>query len=100
MMTLLTPKDEVEPYPSHYQELAERFYTASGESKIGPSLGHRPVSFAEQDSADDRISDDDESKVDEAESKENPLMDTAVIALKLSAKILDFYKTVSPYLPQ
>jgi hypothetical protein len=112
MMTLLTPNEEVEHYPSHYQELAERFYTSSGEAKIGPSLGNRnsesgtrnPVSFATQDSADDRISDEeeadaDQSKVEEAESKESPLVNTAVIALKLSAKILDLYKTVSPYLP-
>ncbi len=35
---MLTPKDEgVEKYPSYYQELAERFYTTSGESKIGPT---------------------------------------------------------------
>ena len=102
MMTMLTPKKEVEHFPSHYQELAERFYTSSGEVKPRPS---RPVSYAEQDPADDRISDEYEdvgsSKVDEiASSKENPLVNTAVIALKLSAKLLDFYKTVSPYLPQ
>ena len=109
MMTLLTPKEEVEHYPSHYQELAERFYTTSGESKIGPSLGSagRPLSYA-QDDADDRydVEDVGQSKVDvgddydEAEGKENPLLNTAVIALKLSSKILDLYKTVSPYLPQ
>ena len=104
---LLTPKNEgIERYPSYYQELAERFYTTSGETKIIPSLSRasRPVDNAEEDNADDRISDDDDdigqSKVDPVESKESPLVNTAVIALKLSAKILDFYKTVSPYLPQ
>ena len=104
---LLTPKNEgIERYPSYYQELAERFYTTSGETKIipSPSRASRPVDFAEEDNADDRISDDDDdvgqSKVDPVESKESPLVNTAVIALKLSAKILDFYKTVAPYLPQ
>ena len=65
--------------------------------------GSRPVDFAEQDSADDRISgdeEDDDVGQSKVESKENPLVNTAVIALKLSSKILDFYKTVAPYLPQ
>ena len=104
---LLTPQDEkVEHYPSYYQELAERFYTVSGDSKISPMPtrgGSRPVDFAEQDSADDRISgdeEDDDVGQSKVESKENPLVNTAVIALKLSSKILDFYKTVAPYLPQ
>jgi len=105
MMTLLTPKEEVEHYPSHYQEIAERFYTTSSESKIGPSLGSaaQHLSYA-QDDADDRHDTGnrkvDVGRDDEVEGKENPLVNTAVIALKLSSKILDLYKTVSPYLPQ
>jgi hypothetical protein len=102
--SLLTPNEEkIEHYPSYYQELAERFYTASGEAKIGPAEKRRPVAFAEEDSADDRISgneEDEDAGQSKVESKENPLVNTAVIALKLSSKILDFYKTVSPYLPQ
>ena len=52
------------------------------------------------DYADDVDEEDDDVGQSNVESKENPLVNTAVIALKLSSKILDFYKTVAPYLPQ
>jgi len=98
MMSQLTPKRDIpETVPSKYHEIAQRFYTSSGNASPGHRNTHQ--AFAE-DTADDRFdSGDSQQQVEgNVESKENPILNTAVIALKLSTKLLDLYKTVSPYL--
>lgn len=104
MMAQAHPDREiVETVPSKYHEIAQRFYTSSGQSNTGsyPSGKRKTqVAFAE-DAADDRYDSEDSQQVeDKVESKDSPMLNTAVIALKLSTKLLDLYKTVSPYLSQ